>query len=128
MGLFLNSTCDIGGNKQQEHATYKINIRHWGSPIKGPTTAAGTQRDSRGARGTWTKHAGTSEKLKPPTGIIIMILVEGNSKHYGNDIQDVCVMCTDNTHSKTSAKDKLLSPPAPQLGKKNSEKKWLPIP
>ena len=36
---FLNSTYDIGEKKGQGHATLpflKIDIRHWGSPIKGP--------------------------------------------------------------------------------------------
>ena len=36
---FLNPTCDIGGNKRQGHATLpflKIDMRHWGAPIKGP--------------------------------------------------------------------------------------------
>ena len=40
--LFLNSTCDIGENKRQGHATLsflKIDMRHWGSPIKGPIGA-----------------------------------------------------------------------------------------
>ena len=34
----INSTCDIGENKQQGHATLpflKIDMRHWEPPIKG---------------------------------------------------------------------------------------------
>ena len=36
--IFLNSTCDIVENKLQGHATLpflKIDMRHWGRPIKG---------------------------------------------------------------------------------------------
>ena len=38
-GLFLNSTCNIGENKQQGHATllfFNFDTRHWGPHIKGP--------------------------------------------------------------------------------------------
>ena len=37
---FLNSTCNMAINKRQGHATLpflKIDIRHWGSPVKGPS-------------------------------------------------------------------------------------------
>ena len=40
-GYFLNSTCNIGEDKRQRHATlpfHKIDMRHWGPPIKGPQT------------------------------------------------------------------------------------------
>ena len=40
IGLFLNSTCDIGemSDRDTGHCHYflKIDMRHWGLPIKGP--------------------------------------------------------------------------------------------
>ena len=45
MGKFCNliekSKCDMGNNKRQRHATLpflKTGMRHWGTPIKSPTT------------------------------------------------------------------------------------------
>ena len=40
-GYFLNSTSDMVEDKQQRHATlpfHKIDMQHWGPPIKGPLT------------------------------------------------------------------------------------------
>ena len=42
--LFSNPTCDIGEHKRQGHATLpflKIDLRHWGPPIKGPGMGGG---------------------------------------------------------------------------------------
>ena len=45
MYFFFNSTCDMGINKRQRYGTLaflKIDLRHWGPLIKGPSITSGT--------------------------------------------------------------------------------------
>ena len=53
---FLNLTCDMAINKRQRHATLpflKIDTRHWGPPVKGPSSGIGdgVGGKGRGSRG-----------------------------------------------------------------------------
>ena len=54
---FLNSTCDMAINKRQRHATLpflKIDMRHWGPPIKGPYIETATYSSKRDSDTLWS--------------------------------------------------------------------------